>query len=746
MSLRIHRSVVALCVLAVAALLFAAPLHAAVPLGGFIPFVGIGMTDESKTIDDLDLGSIPFIADAQDSLGAPLLGAGGSPHFELALLDTGAATHIITQAAFNGFDLLGNNLDGLNEQPITGSTGSEIITIINDAAGIYAAGLGPTSRNAGTTLSMKQEALRGQTSIATLTAPEEWTLPNILGLPMAAQHAIAIRNSQPQIFQFDLDGDGPETELRTVRTPQVEFLPLGTGGQQQIIRRAGFKLRPSIGFVTGPQFVFNLDIDDIFAPGGIDVGNDPASPSVVQDGSGNGGGLFLEVDMANGSRSFQDKEFLFDTGADFTVVSQITAARLGFDAILDTPDFLLEVEGAGGVSAGIPGFYIDELNIDTVGGTFTLHHVPIAVLDVPNPNDPGNAIDGIIGMHLFTGRDLIIDANPASAGAAPSLYIGNPVATTHTWAAAAASANWATGGSWSAAGTPGIMWDADVRNAGGVAKTANVTANSTVYRMTVASPGAGMTVAIQTGATLTTYGETLIEAGGRIRLQGGKLDAQFVNVVDGGVLSGAGEIFVGTGPVNGAVRNLSGRIEPGNTVGVLSITGDLANIGAGVLAFDLGGTTAGTQYDQIEVSRYAFLGGTLEVSLANLGGGTFAPAVNNSFTLISGAEDIFGEFDNLSLPPQYQWQVQYLDTSVVLKVTGIGSLPGDFNNSGGVDGADLATWKTGFPLGTYNGADFLVWQRHVAPGGAVPVPEPGAWTLALFAAAGIGARRRRSAG
>jgi hypothetical protein len=68
------------------------------------------------------------------------------------------------------------------------------------------------------------------------------------------------------------------------------------------------------------------------------------------------------------------------------------------------------------------------------------------VLDVTNPNDPGNVIDGILGMHLFTGRDLVIDANPSigQGGAGPSLYISNPVTETHVWTSTNANADFLT--------------------------------------------------------------------------------------------------------------------------------------------------------------------------------------------------------------------------------------------------------------------------------------------------------------
>jgi hypothetical protein len=703
------------------------------PIGGFIPFVGIGLTKEFETFDSDPAGTF-FIADPSFSWGSPPLGPGSSAYFDLALLDTGSATHILTQqaASATGFSIQAEGLRGTNFQTIFGASGSLDLRI-NDPLGVYAAGLADRA-SAGATLTMNTGQMRGQTSFAMLEAPAEWELPNILGLPIAAHHAIAIRNSEPQLFQH---------QGRTVRTPNVEFIDLASGADEGIVRRTNLQIRPSAGFLQGPLYVQNLDI----LGGNFNFHDNPLSPSVVENGA-----MFLEVDLANGTRSVQDKEFLFDTGVDVTVVSQLTAARLGFDVVLDQPDFVLEVEGAGGVTSGVPGFYLDELNIDTVGGSFTLEHVPVAVLDLPDPNDPANTIDGIVGMHLFNDRNLVIDASPAAspAGVGPRVYISDPVSQTHTWVSPIPQTSFNESTNWSAPGVPNVMWDAELKNNLLPNQFVEVSQNTTVFRLSVGA-SAGRQLQLQlTGSTLTAYGEVRIEEGGQI-FMGGRLDAQVVNI-DAGRLFGSGEIFVGAGPVRGVVRNLGGSVDPGaiGAAGQLTIDGDYSQLDGGTLEIDLAGTTPVTQYDRLAVGRNAFLDGTLEVGLLG-----FTPSVGAAFTILTAGDGVFGQFENLLLPAGFQWNVAYNANNVVLSVLGLG-LAGDYNADGVVSAADYVVWRdsmgaTGSSLPAdgngdeiVNHDDYLVWRSNFgktasASGSAIVnlagVPEPTSFAMGIFAAA-----------
>ncbi len=265
------------------------------------------------------------------------------------------------------------------------------------------------------------------------------------------------------------------------------------------------------------------------------------------------------------------------------------------------------------------------------------------------------------------------------------------------------------------------------------AQEAVVSSNSTVWELNVSGAGpATMTVRVSTGVTFSTFSGANVEAGGKLQLDGGTLDAQYVDI-RGGTLTGTGTIATGSGPIAGQVENHGGIVAPGNGVGTLTIDGRFANAADGVLNIDLGGTMAGTQYDQLLVTGGTALEGTLAVSLVNLGGGTFAPAVGNSFTVITATDGVGGDFEHIQGPDGYNWQANYLANSVQLVVGN----PGDFNNDGVIDARDYVVWRND-GLGPLN---YSAWRSHFgmtyagsASLGMGAVPEPTDFLLFLAAA------------
>lgn len=138
--------------------------------------------------------------------------------------------------------------------------------------------------------------------------------------------------------------------------------------------------------------------------------------------------------------------------------------------------------------------------------------------------------------------------------------------------------------------------------------------------------------------------------------------------VDGALNLASGQTLFGHGTVLGTVLN-DGNVAPGASAGALAVAGDYVQV-SGTLTVEIGGTGAGTHYDQLVVSNSAALAGTLDVSLI----GGFVPVSGNSFTIIAAAGGVSGAFGTTNLPavgtPGLGWTVDYLASSVVLSVTG----------------------------------------------------------------------------
>jgi hypothetical protein len=124
--------------------------------------------------------------------------------------------------------------------------------------------------------------------------------------------------------------------------------------------------------------------------------------------------------------------------------------------------------------------------------------------------------------------------------------------------------------------------------------------------------------------------------------------------------------------------------------------------------------------------------------------GTQSLTANQSFNLgspftVGGAQDLTLEYLLAGESAPRTGVVVYGAASV--------SIPGDFNNNGVVNGADLAVWRSSFGAtnganadgdGDSDGNDFLIWQRNVGAGAstatAAAVPEA---TTGLLAAMGF---------
>jgi len=87
-------------------------------------------------------------------------------------------------------------------------------------------------------------------------------------------------------------------------------------------------------------------------------------------------------------------------------------------------------------------------------------------------------------------------------------------------------------------------------------------------------------------------------------------------------------------------------IAPGNsaaTTGILQVDGTYAQSSRGALDVTIGGATAGAQYDQLNVTSTASLGGTLSIKLAS----GYTPAVGTTFDILN-ASAVSGDFSTIN--------------------------------------------------------------------------------------------------
>lgn len=198
--------------------------------------------------------------------------------------------------------------------------------------------------------------------------------------------------------------------------------------------------------------------------------------------------------------------------------------------------------------------------------------------------------------------------------------------------------------------------------------------------------------------------------------------------------------------------------------GTLWFTNDLTLNPSSTLRFQLSGTTPNSDFGKLNESALALTGG-LQVTL----GPGFAPALGNSFDLLDWSQ-LSGTFSSLQLPSLatgLRWNTSQLYATGVLSVAAI--MPGDFNQDGSVDAADIAVamkaladlsgYKSQYGItaanlslicdvngdGNFTSADLQKLLINLKNGGgsAEPVPEPSSMVLAIWIAGVLFARLGR---
>lgn len=119
------------------------------------------------------------------------------------------------------------------------------------------------------------------------------------------------------------------------------------------------------------------------------------------------------------------------------------------------------------------------------------------------------------------------------------------------------------------------------------------------------------------------FSSSYTQTSGATILNGGALASTTTLNIQGGSLSGFGTI---TANVSNA-----GTVAPGLSPGILTISGNYTQTSGGLLNIEIGGLTAGSQFDQLHITGSATLDGTLNLRLIN----GFTPNAGDSFQIMS---------------------------------------------------------------------------------------------------------------
>lgn len=143
----------------------------------------------------------------------------------------------------------------------------------------------------------------------------------------------------------------------------------------------------------------------------------------------------------------------------------------------------------------------------------------------------------------------------------------------------------------------------------------------------------------------------------------------------GGITVDAAATLGGVGTIGGAVDN-RGTLEPGTSIGLLTIGSTFTQSPGGVYRMEIGGAGAGgVDYDLLQVAGAAALDGTLRVALTN----GFTPVVGHTFTVLT-ASAFSGAFAVSDVPPVpgATWQITTNAGALLLNVVSAASPYGDW--------------------------------------------------------------------
>ena len=380
---------------------------------------------------------------------------------------------------------------------------------------------------------------------------------------------------------------------------------------------------------------------------------------------------------ARGGRAIGDSSAVLVLGGSFRVADDETIAMLA-----SGPTAFGRVELAGATltvahaSAWTTGFFYGSV---TGTGGFTKDGAFTQVLAGDNSyGGPTRILAGT--LYAFgAGRNVIPDASAVTIAAGATLSLAAPPREL------AADSHDETIGSLAGSGTVQL---------GGRVLTTGGDNTSTIFAGTIAGAGgfAKIGTGLQVLSGISSYSGATTVTGGILSVDGSIAASSLVTVASGGVLAG-------TGRIGHTQVNAGGILAPGNSIGTLTVKGDLTFVAGSTYAVEV--SPLGS--DRVNVSGTAMLGGATLAAY-------YAPGayVTKRYTVLSAGR-VSGMFSgpvNTNLPASFTAALAYDGTGAYLDLT-LNYVP---------PGPAAPNYGTGLTVNQANVANALVTSFNTAGG------------------------------
>jgi hypothetical protein len=354
-------------------------------LVGFSPLVAITTTDAGFPLGH----DLEYEQSIENSYVGSPLNAFAEPGFVIGFLDSGADVNLAAGSFADQLGLFGANLTS-NSIPI-GGVGGQINAPITMPIGFFAAGLSAIDEVG----ALNFDALVGHSNVCGLSIPPidcgaGEAVSAVIGMPLMAFHNSVIRVDTPRVVTVNgTTYQSPDVELLGPFDPLPFFdhlMGLELGGLFPIVTTANY-------------FADFVDLETPILPTLLSFG-----PGLLPSGGAFLGTIFVAEGEPSPTNPVQPMRVLVDTGAQSSIMSPGIAAALSLPL---TPDFTVDVCGVGGLVEGVPGYWIDFVKINALGGALEFSKAPFVVLDLPAPD--GGSLDGVLGMNFFWNRNVILE-------------------------------------------------------------------------------------------------------------------------------------------------------------------------------------------------------------------------------------------------------------------------------------------------------------------------------------------------